>query len=47
MKKNYEIIGDVRGLGISIGVDLAANRGFREKQKKQQLKLVIALGKKV
>ena len=39
MKKKYEIIGDVRGLGLSIGVDLVANRNTRERTKEAAAKI--------
>ena len=31
MQKKYEIIGDVRGIGLSIGVDLVKNRETKER----------------
>ena len=39
MKKKYEIIGDVRGLGLSIGVDLVTNRDTKERAMKAAAKI--------
>jgi len=39
MKKKYEIIGDVRGVGLSIGVDLVANRDTKERAKEAAAKI--------
>ena len=39
MKKKYEIIGDVRGLGLSIGVDLVTNRDSKERAKEAAAKI--------
>lgn len=33
MQKEYEIIGDVRGIGMTVGVDLVKNRETKEKDK--------------
>jgi len=39
MKKKYSLIGDVRGLGLSIGVDLVTDRNTKEKAKNAAAKI--------
>ncbi|MBA1336054.1 MAG: Pyridoxal phosphate-dependent aminotransferase [Firmicutes bacterium] len=39
MKEKYELIGDVRGIGLSIGVDLVTDRATREKAKEAAAKI--------
>lgn len=39
MKEKYELIGDVRGLGLSIGVDLVKDRNTKEKAKEAAAKI--------
>jgi 4-aminobutyrate aminotransferase and related aminotransferases len=39
MQKNYELIGDVRGIGLSVGVDLVTNRDTRERHREAAAKI--------
>lgn len=39
MKEKYELVGDVRGLGLSIGVDLVKDRNTKEKAKEAAAKI--------
>jgi len=39
MKEKYELIGDVRGMGLSIGVELVTNRVTRDKAKEAVAKI--------
>ena len=44
LKDKYELIGDVRGLGLSIGVDLVKDRATRKRQGKRPPKFATVLG---
>lgn len=39
LKEDYEIIGDVRGIGLSLGVDLVKDRKTKERAVKEALKI--------
>lgn len=39
MQKKYELIGDVRGIGLSVGVDLVTNRDTRERHREAAAKI--------
>ncbi len=45
MQKKYEIIGDVRGIGLSIGVNLVKDRETKERNGELTAKICYAHGK--